>query len=121
VNQPEEDQRPFVESVYIAGPYSGGVPEVNVEIAMATAEVLMTEGFSVFNPLLFHFHDEVYHHSWDDWMHQCLYWVGKCDAVLRLPGVSRGAGMEVEYALNRGIPVFYSLHELFDYYPSVMS
>lgn len=35
-----------------------------------------------------------------------------CDAVLRLPGTSRGADQDVEIALERGIPVYYSLDEV---------
>ncbi|PKQ32454.1 MAG: DUF4406 domain-containing protein [Actinobacteria bacterium HGW-Actinobacteria-2] len=35
-----------------------------------------------------------------------------CDAVLRLPGDSRGADQDVSIAQNRGIPVYYSLGEI---------
>ena len=35
-----------------------------------------------------------------------------CDAVLRLPGESRGADQDVEIARGRGIPVFTSLEEI---------
>lgn len=35
-----------------------------------------------------------------------------CDAVLRLPGESRGADQDVAIAQARGIPVFYSLGEI---------
>lgn len=35
-----------------------------------------------------------------------------CDAVLRLPGESRGADHDVEIAHQRGIPVYYSLDEI---------
>lgn len=35
-----------------------------------------------------------------------------CDAVLRLPGTSRGADQDVEIAVERGIPVYYSLDEV---------
>jgi hypothetical protein len=35
-----------------------------------------------------------------------------CDAVLRLPGESRGADQDVAIARHRGIPVYYSLHEI---------
>jgi hypothetical protein len=36
----------------------------------------------------------------------------RCDAVLRLAGESRGADQDVVIALNRGIPVYYSLDEI---------
>jgi hypothetical protein len=35
----------------------------------------------------------------------------KCDAVLRLPGESKGADQDVKIALERGLKVFYSLDE----------
>ena len=37
-----------------------------------------------------------------------------CDAVLRLPGPSRGADQDVAIAQGRGIPVYYSLDEIPD-------
>ena len=36
----------------------------------------------------------------------------RCDAILRLPGVSHGADEEVERFLARDLPVFYSLDEV---------
>lgn len=36
----------------------------------------------------------------------------KCDAVLRLPGVSKGADEDVRKAKERGLPVYYSLDEV---------
>ncbi|MDF0514311.1 DUF4406 domain-containing protein [Agromyces sp. H3Y2-19a] len=35
-----------------------------------------------------------------------------CDAVLRLPGASRGADQDVAIARDRGIPVYFSLDEV---------
>ena len=35
-----------------------------------------------------------------------------CDAVLRLPGESRGADLDVTIARERGIPVYFSLDEI---------
>ncbi|MDA4893710.1 MULTISPECIES: DUF4406 domain-containing protein [Microbacterium] len=35
-----------------------------------------------------------------------------CDAVLRLPGDSRGADQDVAIARERGIPVYFSLEEV---------
>lgn len=35
-----------------------------------------------------------------------------CDAVLRLPGASRGADRDVAIAQERGIPVYHSLAEI---------
>ena len=38
--------------------------------------------------------------------------LARCDAVLRLPGASRGADMDVAKARARGLPVFYHVEEL---------
>lgn len=39
-------------------------------------------------------------------------WINVCDCILRLPGKSTGADLEVAHASMKGIPVFYSLEEL---------
>lgn len=36
----------------------------------------------------------------------------KCDAVLRLPGASKGADEDVRIALERGLKVYYSIEEV---------
>lgn len=45
-----------------------------------------------------------------DWLGICLAWVDVCDFVVRLPGESKGADMEVARAMERGIPVFHTLN-----------
>ncbi|EXJ53274.1 hypothetical protein AS96_00165 [Microbacterium sp. MRS-1] len=36
----------------------------------------------------------------------------RCDAVLRLPGESRGADQDVAIAESRGLPVYYALEDV---------
>ncbi|NRB49684.1 MAG: DUF4406 domain-containing protein [Saprospiraceae bacterium] len=36
----------------------------------------------------------------------------KCDAVLRIPGASKGADMDVKIAAERGLKIYYSLEEI---------
>ncbi|MBX2877326.1 MAG: hypothetical protein KTR30_34715 [Saprospiraceae bacterium] len=36
----------------------------------------------------------------------------KCDAVLRIPGASKGADMDVKIAAERGLHIYYSLDEI---------
>jgi hypothetical protein len=38
--------------------------------------------------------------------------LSRCDAVLRLPGESRGADQDVRLARERGLPVYFSLEEV---------
>lgn len=47
--------------------------------------------------------------TWDDWMRVCLEMVRRSDAVLRLPGLSRGADLEVQEAASLGKPVFHNV------------
>ena len=46
-----------------------------------------------------------------------LPWVAKADAVLRLPGPSRGADAEEAFAQAHGIPVFREIRDLFQLLP----
>lgn len=41
--------------------------------------------------------------------HQLL---AKCDAVLRIPGASKGADQDVAIAKKRGLPIFYDLDDI---------
>ncbi len=50
--------------------------------------------------------------GWENWMESDLPWVAVSDALLRLPGASKGADVEVAYAEQHGIPVFYTMEEL---------
>lgn len=47
-----------------------------------------------------------------DWLAVDLAWVAVSDAVLRLPGESTGADIEMAEALRLGIPVFTSIPDL---------
>lgn len=45
--------------------------------------------------------------------------LSRCDAVLRIPGASRGADMDVEQAGELGLPVFTSIEEIPVFTPPV--
>ena len=99
--------------VYISGPLttSGNVLE-NLDRAMAAARRLIDAGFAPFCPHLTYHVDpggEIPHAVW---LEAELPWVQVADAVLRLPGESIGADMEVEHATIHGVPVFGSVGEL---------
>ena len=101
--------------VYLAGPYS--YPDVawNVNEAMRMSEVLLEEGFIPFTPHLYHMWHLIQPHSYDFWIKLSSRWITKCDAVLRVQGISSGADKEVEYAVEKKVPVFYSLRELVEW------
>ena len=46
------------------------------------------------------------------WLDEVLKFVPRCDAVLRLPGESRGADKEVSLANEMGIPVYYNVSDI---------
>ena len=98
--------------VYIASPYTIGNKQENVETQIKMAAKLISFGYNPFWPLASHYVDLYIHNSWDTWMDLDLDWILACDCLLRLPGESKGADMEVTFALEHNIPVFYSVDEL---------
>lgn len=108
--------------IYISGPISKGDMLHNVQQADAAFLALLRAGFAPMCP-----HWSVFHGSarvmvpdmvvaiadakpngttHADWMGVDLPWVASSDAVLRLPGESVGADLEVGCAIDHGVPVF---------------
>ena len=98
-------------SVYIASPYTVGDKEYNVKRSLLVAETLYSYGYLPFVPLLSHYWNQYIEHDYYYWLEMDLHWIERCDAVLRLPGESKGADVEVKYANKIGKPVYYSLKE----------
>lgn len=99
--------------IYIASPYTKGDVAVNVRVQLQMANRLMDLGFAPFAPLYSHFQHMAFPRPYEDWIKIDLEWVKVCDAVLRLPGESKGADGEVEFAQQNNIPVFYD-NQIFD-------
>ena len=100
--------------IYIAGPYSQGNVEDNVERAIDAAESLSNYGFAPYVPHLTHFWELRHRHPYEFWLALDNAFLPTCDALLRLPGQSDGADKEVRLAELLGIPVFYSIDTLRD-------
>ena len=98
--------------VYVAGPYTKGDMEQNVKNAIDASSELIKLGLAPFCPHLSHYIDIVHPHSWQQWMDIDIEFLRDCDIVLRLPGESKGADLEVETANKSGIPIFYSISEI---------
>jgi len=98
--------------VYIAGPYSRGDPVINVGKAIKAAEQLVEFGFIPFVPHLTHLWHLINPHEIEYWYKYDNEWLLKCNAVLRLPGDSRGADAECRLAEKNNIPVFLSIVDL---------
>lgn len=98
--------------VYIASPYTNGDKNHNVYRQIVAAEQISIIGGIPYIPLLSHYWDEVYSHDWEFWIDMCKQMLLRCDALIRLPGESRGADIEVDTALSNNIPVFHSFDQL---------
>lgn len=98
--------------VYISGPITLGVPEHNFFQADRMFGELVQHGYAPYNPMLTmkSMHAETI--PWHKWIELCCEWVPACDAVLRLPGVSRGAEVECLLAQQHGLPVFHDIETL---------
>ena len=100
--------------IYIAGPLSGK-PSRGVRDAIAAADNVLALGGLPFIPHLTHFWDMISPKPYKQWIDYDREFIYRCDALLRLPGESTGADMEVRYAREWNIPVFHSLNEVEDY------
>jgi hypothetical protein len=100
--------------VYIASPYSLGDVAINVRKSIDAFNELLELGFIPFAPLLTHFIHIIYPKDYDKWLAYDLEWLKSCDALLRLPGESKGADIETLFAKANNILVFYSIKDLIE-------
>lgn len=68
--------------------------------------MLLEAGYAVLNPMLSMAHMDGHNISWETWIASDLAFIEVCDLIVRLPGESKGADLEVAHATERGIPVF---------------
>ena len=97
--------------IYIAGPVTEGDRLNNFMQACIAQRDLMSCGHAPFNPILSIMHPDALAIPYESWIETDLAWVAVADVVLRLPGKSRGADREVEFAKNNNIPVLDYLHD----------
>jgi hypothetical protein len=99
--------------VYISGPISLGNTIVNVRNGCLAWETLRAGGLCT--PIAPHWsiqQEMVWPITHAEWIEYDLELVARCDAVLRLPGESKGADQECLFAQQLGLPVFHDLNEL---------
>ena len=109
--------------VYIASPYSKGWMPTNIRRQFKASDELMNLGFWPYVPLLTHFMELYSHREEKHWLELDFVFLKTCDALLRLKPVdengveipSIGADLEVQLAIDSGIPVFYSIEDLNDW------
>lgn len=103
----------MVKRIYVAGPYSRGIPDETFVRVIEAAERLMARGYHPFIPHTMTFLWAVrYQHPVQYWYDFDLEWLKVCDGMVRLPGASTGADAEVAKAIEWGIPVFNSVEEV---------
>jgi hypothetical protein len=95
--------------VYIAGPYTKGDVALNVRVAIEAADRVLKAGFIPFLPHVTHFWHLVCPGPYEQWIDYDLEWLPACDALIRLPGESKGADGEVKRAIELGIDVFFGV------------
>lgn len=97
--------------VYVAGPLSQGDQLANIRNAILSGETLRKAGLVPFVPHLFSFWHLLSPGAYESWMALDFAWLERCDALVRLPGLSSGSDREVQRASALGLPVYYSVQE----------
>lgn len=95
--------------VYIAGPYTLGDVAVNVRTAIEAGQRVLDAGHSPYIPHLTHFWHLLFPAPAQQWYDHDLIWLRQCEAMIRLPGESKGADQEEAQAEFLGIPVYRSV------------
>ena len=104
--------------VYISGPYSSN-PEENTKIACGYWQILWEMGYAPQCPHWSHIQTRVSDLPHSKWLEYDCSWISANDVVLRIPGESDGAEIEVAYANLIKVPVVHSLGELNEQFPAV--
>ncbi len=94
--------------IYLSGQMTNGEkldPTENIKAACRVADALETQGHDVYIPHLTWYMAEVCPHEYDEWIKRDLRWVARSDLVIRIPGESKGADIETEFAKKHGIRV----------------
>lgn len=99
--------------VYIAGPYSSD-PPANTALALRVAELVWMHGDIPYVPHLTMFWEFAHHHPYEDWLEYDMEWLRQCEALLRIPGESQGADLEVAAARQLGLQIFDGLTGYFE-------
>lgn len=88
-----------------------GNHDANIRAGIDAAQELLEAGHTPYLPHLTSFWNIVHPNPHETWLRLDKHWLACCDALVRLPGESKGADQEVEWAHHMGIPVFLSVEE----------
>jgi uncharacterized protein DUF4406 len=87
----------------------------NIKKAIDAGVAIQDAGHAPYIPHLNILVELSYPRPYEYWIEADLIWVGACNALVRLPGESKGADMEVARATLLGIPCFKSVQDFLDY------
>lgn len=96
--------------VYVSGPLTTGNTIDNIRRALEVGDTLIRRGYGVIIP-----HEKalgsemLFPRSYHEWLSYDFRTILACDALLRMPGESKGGDEEVAFAVRRGIRVYSSL------------
>lgn len=92
--------------VYVAGPYTKPDPPINTKKAIDFGNWLLDHGHRPIVPHLSLFQHMQKERPWQEWLDIDFDMITRCcDVLIRLPGESSGADMEVQHARTLGMPV----------------
>lgn len=100
--------------VYVAGPYTVGDCVAHTRKSVDASQAILKAGMYPFSPHLTLFWHYAHPNDYETWMDYDFHWLEQCDALLRLPGLSKGADREVAFAKKHGIRIFDNLYDLID-------
>jgi hypothetical protein len=102
--------------IFVSGPYTNGDVGRNVKSAMDATNELIERGYAPYCPHLTHFLHINNWQPYEKWLALDIQYLDICDALLRIPGESFGADKEVDFAVKKGIPVFFNIDQVDDFY-----
>lgn len=102
--------------VYVAGPYTKPDPVENTHKILVAAGYMNRSGLvTCYVPHLSLFWHFVMPEPYQHWLDYDLAILARSDALLRVAGESSGADAEVKFAVDHGIPVFYTNEALMEW------
>lgn len=102
VPRAENDNRPTLPRVYIAGPMTG-LPELNYPVFRAAASHLRHMGYQVESPAECELPPETT--SWNQFMRSGVTQLMRCDAIVMLPGWEKSRGATAEHTIAKLIDI----------------
>ena len=91
--------------IYLAGAFSSE-PEFNTHKAIKIGAKLSDMGYAVFVPHLSYWWDKIDKRDYEWYMEYDFNILSRCDLLVRIPGESKGADREWNFARLNDIPAF---------------